>query len=170
MNARRTASIILLIVVLGVIFYPSFALGIATLKITDSGANPSIPLQVRYSQIALHRTGEGDKTGWIELTTNATGVYDLSTLRDIAETLLRSRIPAGKYDKIRLTVVEAATSINGTKINLSISQPVLTIGFELEINFGEEKILLLDFRSNSTRARINRIYDNSPTVTIVKAK
>jgi hypothetical protein len=170
LDTRRTASIVLLVVVLGVIFYPSFALGIATLKITDSGASPDISLYVRYSEIALHRTGEGDKTAWIEILTNATGIYDLSTLRDITETLLRSRMPVGKYDKIRLRVVEATTSINGTKVNLSIAQPVLTINFELEINFGEEKILLLDFKSNSTKARINRTYENSPAVTILKTK
>jgi hypothetical protein len=79
-------------------------------------------------------------------------------------------MPVGKYDKIRLRVVEATTSINGTKINLSIAQPVLTIDFELEINFGEEKILLLDFKSNSTKARVNRTYENSPAVTILKTK
>lgn len=170
MDIRKIASLVILVVILGVIFYPYLALGITTLRITDSGAATNVPLNAKYSQIALHRTGEGEKIGWIELLTDATGVYDLSTLKDITETVLRSRIPIGKYDKIRLRVVEVTTSINGTKINLTISQPLLTINIGLEINYGEEKILILDFKSDSTRARINRIYENSPTISILTTK
>lgn len=169
-DIRRIAALVFLVVFLGVVFYPYLGLGIATLRITDSGATANVPLYAKYSQIALHRTGEGDQTGWIELLTNATGVYDLSTLKDITETVLRSRIPIGKYEKIRLRLVEVTTSVNGSKINLAVSQPLLTMNTELEINYGEEKILLLDFKSNSTKARINLIYEYSPTLSIVKTK
>lgn len=170
LDGKRIVSFVLLVVVLGVIFYPNLALGMMTFKITDSGAGPAIPLYVKYSQIALHRLGEGEKMGWIELLTNATSIYDLSTLKDTTETVLRSRMPVGKYDKLRLRVVEVTASINGTKINLSVSQPVLTMTLDLEIAFGEEKILLVDFKSNSTKASINKAYESSPVVTVLKTK
>jgi len=167
LNLRRFASAILLAFVLAVIFYPSFALGMVTLRITDSGARPGEPLYAKCSNIALHRAGEGEKTGWIELI-NMTGTYDLSSLGNVTETVFRSRITAGRYDKIRFIVVEATTVINGSKVNLSIRQAFVTLDFELSIGYGEERILLLDFKSNSTRARINKIFENHPTITIVK--
>ena len=168
LDARRIASVALLIVVLAIILFPSYAMGIVTLKITDSEATPDQTLHVKYANIALHRTGEGERYGWVELLTNATGIYDLSTLRGTSETVLRSRLPVGKYDKIRLTVVEATTSVNKTKINLSIKQAALTLNIELNTDLGEERILLIDFKSNSTRARIDRVYEGSPVVTIMK--
>lgn len=169
MDTRRIASVALLIVVLAVILFPSFAMGIVTLRITDSEAAIDQPLNMKYANIALHRTGEGDRYGWVELLTNATGIYDLSTLRGTSETVLRSRLPVGKYDKIRLTIVEATISVNKTKINLTITQAALALNLELSTDFGEERIVLIDFRSNSTRARINRVYEGSPVVTILKA-
>jgi len=170
LEAKRIVSIVLLVIVLGVFFYPNLALGTMTLKITDSGAGPATPLYVKYSQIALHRSGEGEKTGWIELLSNATSIYDLSTLKDIAETVLRSRMPVGKYDKLRIRVADATASINGTKITLSVTQPLLTMPLDLEIAFGDERILVVDFKSNSTKARTNKTYDSSPVVTVLKTK
>ena len=167
MNLRRLASAILLVFVLAVIFYPSFALGTVTLRITDSGAHPGEPLYAKCSNIALHRTGEGEKTGWIELI-NMTGTYDLSSLGNMTETVFRSRITAGRYDKIRFTVVEATTVVNGSKVKLSIKQALVTLNLELNIGYGDERILLLDFKSNSTTARINKIVEKHPTVAIVK--
>jgi len=167
LNLKRFASAILLVFALAVIFYPSFALGIVTLRITDSGARPGEPLYAKCSNIALHRTGEGERTGWIELI-NMTGTYDLSSLGNVTETVFRSRITVGRYDKIRFTVVEATTVINGSKVKLSIKQALVTLNLELNIGYGEERILLLDFKSNSTTARINKIFENYPTVTIVK--
>lgn len=169
LDTRRIASVALLVVVLAVILFPSFAMGIVTLKITDSEAAIDQPLHVKCAHIALHRTGEGERFGWVELLTNATGTYDLSTLRGTSETVLRSRLPVGRYDKIRLTLVEAATSVNKTKVNLSITQAAITLSIELSTDFGEERIVLIDFRSNSTRARISRVYEGSPVVTILKA-
>jgi len=167
LNLRRLTSTILLVFVLAVLFYPSFALGIVTLRITDSGARPGEPLYAKCSNIALHRTGEGEKTGWIELI-NMTGTYDLSSLGNVTETVFRSRITAGRYDKIRFTVVEATAVINGSKVKLSIKQALVTLNLELNIGYGEERILLLDFKSNSTMARINKVFENYPTVTIAK--
>jgi len=167
LNLRRLASAILLVFVLAIVFYPSFALGIVTLKITDSGARSGEPLYAKYSNIALHRTGEGEKTGWIELV-NMTGTYDLSSLGNVTETVFRSRITAGRYDKIRFNVVEATAVVNGSRVKLSIDQALVTLNLELSIGYGEERILLLDFKSNSTRARINKIFENHPTITIVK--
>jgi hypothetical protein len=60
--------------------------------------------------------------------------------------------------------------INGTKTTLSVSQPLLTMSLDLEIAFGDEKILVVDFKSNSTRARVNKTYDSSPVVTVLKTK
>jgi len=167
LNLKRFASAILLVFALVVIFYPSFALGIVTLRITDSGARPGEPLYAKCSNIALHRTGEGERTGWIELI-NVTGTYDLSSLGNVTETVFRSRITAGRYDKIRFTVVEATAVINGSKVKLSIKQALVTLNLEFNIGYGEERILLLDFKSNSTMARINKVFENYPTVTIVK--
>ncbi len=167
MNLRRFVSAFLLIFVLAVIFYPSFAMGIVTLKITDSGALAGVPLYAKCSNIALHRTGEGEKTGWIELI-NMTATYNLTDLRNITETLLRSRITAGRYDKIRFTLVEATAVVNGSKVNLSIKEALTILNLEVSIGYGEERILLLDFKSNSTKARISLIYENSPTVTVLK--
>ena len=167
MDGRRIASAVLLIIVLAVVFYPSFAMGVVTLKITDSGALLAEPLYTKYSNIALHRTGEGDKTGWIELT-NVTGTYDLSSLRDTTETVFRSRITIGRYDKIRYTMVEATAVLNASKVKLSIKQAAATLELNLVIAFGEERILLIDFKTNSNQARINRVYENSPTVTVLK--
>ena len=167
MGARRIASAVLLVIVLGVVFYSSFAMGIITLKITDSGALLGEPLYAKYSSIALHRIGEGDKTGWIELI-NVTGTYDLSSLRDTTETVFRSRITIGRYDKIRYTLVEATAVLNASKVKLSIKQAAVTLELNLVIAFGEERILLVDFKTDSTKARINRVYENSPTVTVLK--
>jgi len=167
LNLRRFFSVILLIFVLAVIFYPSFAMGVVTLKITDSGALPGEPLYAKCSNIALHRTEEGEKTGWIELI-NVTATYDLSSLGNVTETVFRSRITVGRYDKIRLTLVEATAVVNGSKVKLSIMQAAVTLPVSLTIGYGEERILLVDFKSNSTKARINRIYENSPTVTVLK--
>ena len=167
MNGRRIASAVLLVIVLAVVFYPSFAMGIVTLKITDSGALLGEPLYAKYSSIALHRIGEGDKTGWIELI-NVTGTYDLSSLRDTTETVFRSRITIGRYDKIRYTLVEATAVLNASKVKLSIKQAAVTLELNLVIAFGEERILLVDFKTDSTKARINRVYENSPTVTVLK--
>lgn len=167
LDLRRLASAILLVFVLAVIFYPSYAMGIVTLKITDSGALPGEPIYAKCASIALHRMGEGERTGWIELI-NMTGTYDLTNLRNISETLLRSRITAGRYDKIRFTMAEATAVVNGTKVKLSITQSFVTLDLEIDIRYGEERIILLDFRSNSTKARTDRIFENSPTVTIMK--
>jgi len=167
LNLRRPVSAILLVLVLAVIFYPSFAMGVVTLKITDSGALPGEPIYAKCSKIALHRTGEGEKTGWIELI-NMTSTYDLTSLRNITETLLRSRITAGHYDKIRFAWAEAIAVLNGSRVNLSVSQPGVTLSLELSISNGEERILLLDFKTNSTKARTDRLLQNSPTITILK--
>jgi len=167
LNLRRLTSAILLVVVLAIIFYPSFAMGVVTLRITDSGVLPGEPLYAKCSNIALHRTGEGDKTGWIELM-NVSSTYDLTSLRNVTETLLRSRITAGRYDKIRFILVEVTVVVNGTKIKLPIGQSVVTLDLELNIGYGEERILLLDFKTNSTKARVSRILENSPTIAILK--
>lgn len=167
MNLRRLFSVILLVFVLAVIFYPSFAMGIVTLKITDSGALAGLPLYTKYSNVALHRTGEGEKTGWIELI-NMTATYNLMDLGNTTETLLRSRITAGRYDKIRFTLVEATAVVNGSKVNLSINRALTILNIEVSIGYGEERILLLDFKSNSAVARTSRTYENSPTVTVLK--
>lgn len=167
MNGRRIASAVLLVIVLAVAFYPSFAMGIVTLKITDSGALLGEPLYAKYSNIALHRTGEGDKTGWIELT-NVTGTYDLSSLKDTTETVFRSRITIGRYDKIKYIMVEATAVLNASKVKLSIKQAAVTLELNLFIAFGEERILLIDFKTNSNQARTNRVYENSPIVTVLK--
>jgi hypothetical protein len=167
LNTRRVVSATLLVFVLAVIFYPSFALGTVTLRITDSGARPGEPIYAKCSNIALHRAGEGEKTGWIELV-NATGTYDLSSLGNVTETVLRSRITAGRYDKIRFKVAEASAVVNGSKVNLSIKQSVMTLDLELSIGHGEERIVLLDFKSNSTMARVGKVFESSPTVSVVR--
>ena len=63
MYLRRLSSALFLIIALLILFYPSFATGTITIRITDSGEKIGDSIYIRCKDLALHRMGEGETVG-----------------------------------------------------------------------------------------------------------
>lgn len=160
LNVRRLSGVVLLIVIVAVLLYPSFATGIVVIKVTDSGEKIGESLLVRCRELALHRNGESDSIGWITVI-NQTSSFNLVELGNLTETLVKSRITAGRYDKIRFTISEASMTFNATESKLGIVAGQVTIPLSFAISSGET-VVIIDFRTDFKQTANQRIYRSSP--------
>ena len=161
MNPRRLSSALFLIIALLILFYPSFAIGTITIRITDSGEKLGDSMHIRCKNLALHRMGEGETVGWITLI-NQTDRYDLIGLSNITEIMVRSRITIGRYDRIRFTVSEATVTVNGTDTKLGVRAEQVTIALEFSVASGET-VVIVDFRTNFKQTIAEGTFRASPT-------
>ena len=133
----------------------SEAKSLLVIKVKDAPAMLK-ELFLQIDGVRVHREGKGEEEGpWMNVTVVASSPFDLMKLRDVATVLAASELPAGNYTEIRLHVVDAYATINGTsgiplkirpetgwlmvKIHFTLNYPVTTILIDIDVN--EEPII-----------------------------
>jgi hypothetical protein len=164
LNIRRLSSVAFLVIILAVILYPSFTTGIITIRVTDSGEKSGEAMILRCKDLALHRAGESDTIGWITMI-NQTSSFNLIQPGNLSETLVRSRVPAGRYDKIRFTVSEATMTFNGSETRLGLVTGEVTTPLDFVISSGGT-VVVIDFRTEFKQAVSQKTYRSSPVAYI----
>ncbi len=159
MNIRQAAAIAFIVVIVSVLFYPSFVLGVITIRITDTGDKIGESLNIRLKDLAIHRTGAGETAGWITIL-NQSDVYDFVSLGNRTDTLVRSRTIAGQYDRIRFSISDATLVINGSSTRLLGVQGYSTVTLSFVV--GQESAVLIDFKTNFRQTLAQRTYRGSP--------
>jgi len=160
LNVRRLSGVVFLMIILAVILYPSFTTGIITVRVTDSGEKTGQSLIVRCKDLALHRTGESDSMGWIAVI-NQTNSFNLVPLGNLSEVLVRSRVPVGRYDKIRFAISEATMTYNGSEIRLGLVTGKVTTPLDFVVSSGGT-VVVIDFKTDFKQAVSQRTYRSSP--------
>ncbi len=154
---------VLLVVVLTVLLYPSFVLGVVTIKITDTGDKIGESLKARVKDLAIHRVGEGEGTGWITIL-NQSDTYDFISLGDRTQTVLRSKVNTGQYDRIRFSLIEATLVVNGSSTRLLAPTDKIIVAVSFSIS--SETVVLIDFRTNYRQTMAQKTYFSSPIASI----
>jgi hypothetical protein len=133
------------------------------LFLTDAPIEGLESVFITFSQIELRQEG-GDV--YMELLTEPKE-YDLLTLRDKEERVLRTDLPQGTYTAIRLTISAARIVINGRTWTIGIDPPkVVTV----PVNFTvlEDGVIkcVLDFDAGASVSSMGMSYGLAPVITV----
>ncbi len=104
--------------------------GTVRLQMTD-GPGPFDAVHLVVTQVAVHRGGETDASGW-EIVRSDTATYDLMELRNgVFAALGQAIVPAGHYTQIRLVIGDGSTvTVDGVPHPLTIPSGYQT-GYKL---------------------------------------
>ena len=160
------------------------------LYITDAPTNLTIDrLLVTISEIKVHKANyegidDGNNTGntinssveekedsdgasWITIVEEEQ-VFNLIEIEDVVEFLGQAQLEPGKYTQIRLNVVNAVVTINGTDHDMTIPSGEIKLVNEFDIVEGEATTLILDFDAYESVHQSGNKYIMRPTIRIIE--
>lgn len=123
--------------------------GSASIYVKDAATNEFDEIHVVFTKVSIHGAGNGSDngTGWITVWENETGqdidLLDLSG--DRAAFLGEADLAAGKYTQIRIQATEAYGMQNGSRIDITLSNPTLKVVKSFDVEAGEESRIVIDF-------------------------
>ena len=125
---------------------PEANTGKLVLQITDK---PNLDIEkadVTITNVQVHvpSSGENDSAEWITIEEGPL-TFDLIQIQDVEAYLGEKQLPVGRYTQIRMDVVNALVTVNGTVHNLTIPSKTVKLVKSFEIKAGETTTLTLDF-------------------------
>ncbi len=139
-----TLAVGFLLIGTGVSYYvSSTATGDLAIGIHDVPASWA-HLIVTFSEVAVHRTGAANGTGWADLTLTATEI-DFLALGNVTERLAQDRIAPGSFDAIRITIGSVhGVLAGGASVSLSISDSAVVTPVSFTVHGGGVTAVSLD--------------------------
>ena len=144
MNGKKAAALLMLGITLFLLLYPSLASGSLLIKVTNSSKGGVQQLHIKCGKAWAHNAEESDQAGWF-LVTNETKTFELVDLSGKMEVFAQVRLPIGKYNALRLSILDATALINNTETKLKLPSKELVVQVSFNIGFGKETVLSIDF-------------------------
>jgi uncharacterized protein DUF4382 len=96
--------------------------GSVSILVTDDAIDQFEHLNITFNQVALHRAGEGNDSGWTIIKLDNTTI-DLTNLTDnITSQVGFDRVSAGSYTQLRIIVASAVGTLK-TGQNVTVTVP-----------------------------------------------
>ena len=148
---RRLSSIILLLVVFYVVFYPSFVYGSLDVKLIFENTSDTEQFIVLMDELRVHSKGASNDSGWFQLYIEKKPL-DISKPENYKYILTQdSRLPVGDYDQISLSLKDSFIGINGSPIQIMIHSPIIVQSdFSISTETPKDLTLLLRIDMENT--------------------
>ena len=149
--------------------------GVLNLQVTD--AKPELNISeatVTVSNIQVHKalensndTNETSEDSWITVI-NETKTFDLVAIKGQKLSIGQETLDIGKYTQVRLSVIEAKITVNGTEYDMTVPSEKIKLikGFTIEEN--QTVTLTLDFDLNESVHEANGSYIFNPVIKIIQ--
>jgi len=150
MNAKRIVAVFLTCTILFLIVYPSIGSGTLLLRVRNIPVKTEQTVEriyVTYKLVMAHPSNMANDSGW-KVVANETRRFDLVALTNTTEFLVQSRLTAGKYDMIKIQIINASAVVNGTEVRLEVPPKDVMVGVEFTLRIDRETTILLDLHSN----------------------
>jgi hypothetical protein len=134
--------------------------GTLEIRITDGPTENFTAVWVTISDVQVHKASDNaeDEDGWITVASeNMT--FELLELEDREEVLATSKIEAGHYTQMRMTVTEVEIAIDGQAVDEPVKLPsgelkfLQPVAVDFDVQAGETRVLLLDFDARKSLTR-----------------
>ena len=177
---KKTFLVVSLIVLIATLFFVNGcnqtggAVGSLKMQVTDKPDELNITKAlVSVSNIDVHKALENEsenattEESWFTVI-NETNTFDLVAIKGQKMELGTERLGVGRYTQVRLSLIEAKITINGTEYNLTVpSQKIKLIkGFVIEEN--KTTTLTLDFDLSESVHQAGSDYIFLPTIKIIQ--
>ncbi|HKZ23301.1 MAG TPA: DUF4382 domain-containing protein [Thermoplasmata archaeon] len=132
-----------LVAIAGLAYIGTFASGTIVVFVRDAPIEWD-QLNVRFSDVQVHRADAGDESGWISLPLTSPSI-DFMALGELTEQLALHRAPAGKYTQIRIVVSSVDGMLaDGTPVSLMVPDGVLKTVTPFNLTGGGSTTITLD--------------------------
>ncbi len=128
------------------------ATGAVEVRVTDPLPGNITSVNVTVDEIAIHRAGAGNESGWetipIVVNGNVTANVTFDLYRIVGnETVLgyAPSVPAGNYTQLRMHILSANVTIDGNTTDATVPSEWLKIVRPFEVVSGNTTTLVLDF-------------------------
>lgn len=122
------------------------ATGQLVVKIKDAPAELE-ELWLTVDTVRVHRKGEGNAT-WFNVTVMHTDPFDLLSLTDFSIVLAVQELLVGNYTEIRLHIVDAKATVDGTLTPLNITTQWMKVKAHFEIQDTHATAVTIDIDIN----------------------
>ena len=142
--------------------------GTLLMQMTDAPPELNITKAlVNISDVEVHFAGV-DEEGWFTVVEEAK-TFDLIAIEDVKEFLGTAELSVGKYTQIRLNIIEALVTINGTEYDLTIPSKTVKLVKAFNIEPNETTTLTLDFDAQeSIHSAGKDKYIMRPTIKVIQ--
>jgi len=142
--------VVAIVVIASVAVFAYFSYGSGTLRIqlTDPPVDWGGATQVylNFSAIEVHRADAGNESGWFTAV-DIGGWINLTQTLDVNETIGDQNLQAGKYNLIRLEILEAKITVGGINFTATVPNGTLQIAITeggVQVNAGQMSTLLIE--------------------------
>ncbi|MBE0415311.1 MAG: DUF4382 domain-containing protein [Dehalococcoidia bacterium] len=133
------------------------ATGAVEVRVTDKPPGNVTAIVVTIDEIAIHRAGAGNESGWetIPIVVNGNVTANVTfDLWEVAgnETVLgyAPSVPAGNYTQLRMHVVSVNVTIDGNTTDATVPSEWLKIVRPFEVVSGGTTTLIIDFDADKS--------------------
>lgn len=118
--------------------------GSVAVLVTDDVIDQFDSLNITFNQVALHRAGDGNDSGWTTLKLDNRTI-DLTNLTDnITSQVGFDRVPAGTYTQLRIIVLTAVgTMKTGENVTVTVPSGELKTNTPFELKGGGTATIVL---------------------------
>ena len=147
--------------------------GTLEIRITDDPTENFTAVWVTISDVQVHKASDNaeDEDGWITVASDNM-TFELLELEETGEVLATSKIEAGHYTQMRITVTEVEIAIDGQAVDEPVKLPggelkfLKPVAFDFDVHAGETRVLLLDFDARKSLTLTGQgMYMFNPVVT-----
>jgi hypothetical protein len=130
MNTKLILAGALVLIITGAGYYAFTIYGTGTLavKITDPPKEwgNATNVYIHYSNVSVHRSGDGNQTGWYTIVNNE-GWLDLKTVLNTSKTLGSGALQAGIYNLLRFEILECKVTVNSQNYTAPVESGKMTV-------------------------------------------
>jgi len=140
--------VLIVLVVSGIFIYMTFGSGTLVLKMKDppAGWGPAEAVYITFSNIEIHRAGEGNESGWLNAGVSATNLSLLGIV-NISKVIGQTLLQAGLYNVIRFSITQAIVTVSGVNYTCAVESGMLNVPITrggVRINAGQTSFIEID--------------------------
>jgi hypothetical protein len=140
--------VVFLIAVAAILAYFNNGSGTLEIKISDQpNLGEDTQVYLNCSAIEIHRAQADNQSGWVKVIDKSDWI-NLTTTLDVNRTICYANLQAGTYNLIRLRVLDARVTVDGTYLNASVlnGELVTPIPNDIKVNTGQTATLLMEIK------------------------
>jgi hypothetical protein len=140
--------VVVLIAASAILAYFNNGAGTLEIKISDpQDLGEATQVCLNYSVIEVHRAQTDNQSGWVKVVDKSDWI-NLTTVVDVNRTICYANLQAGTYNLIRLRVLDARVTVDGTYLNASVlnGELVTPIPNDIKVNTGQTATLLMEIK------------------------
>jgi hypothetical protein len=147
-NKKEVAATIVAVLIAAAATLAYFNNGAGTLEIKISEPqtlDEATQVSLNYTAIEVHQAQADDQSGWVKVIDKSDWI-NLTTTRDVNQTIGYANLQAGTYDLIRFIIPDALVTVDGTNHNASVpnGELVTPIPNDIKVNTGQTATLLME--------------------------